>query len=124
NPPALPDTSIAVAERAAPAAPPPLDVAAFRVPLWVIEPPPSEPAPAPPPPPPPPLRLQLLAIVRQGETLKASVYDPDSDTLVLVGPGDAIGGCTVEEVAATSVVLRRGEVRHTLALEQARGGAQ
>jgi hypothetical protein len=93
-----------------------LDLDPFRAPIWVAEPPPP---PAPPPPaPPPPLRLQLLAIARDGETVRAVFYDPDADRVLEVEPGQSLGeGRTVERVGRGSVDVRDGELLRTLALE-------
>lgn len=85
-----------------------LDLAAFRVPIWVAEaPPPPPPAPAPAPLPPPTLKLQLLAIMRDRENGRtAAVYDPDSDRVVVVAAGQKLGRRSVEEVLDTSLTLR------------------
>jgi len=101
-----------------------LDLQAFRAPLWVA--PPAPPAPpvaaATPPPPPPPLKLQLIAIVREagqgaGESIyKAALYDPDADTLTVVGPGDTIAGRTIERVTASDVSLIDNGRSRTLSL--------
>lgn len=94
----------------------PLDTAAFRTPLWVAQPPPPPPpAPAPPP---PPLRLQLVAIVREGDVYKAALYDPDQDRLLVVGAGERIGSRLVEEVSAGEVTLKDGALTRTLALRE------
>ena len=96
-----------------------LDREAFAAPIWVA---PSAPAAPPAPaPPPPPMRLQLIAIVRDDAGFKASLYDPDSDALLLVGAGDAAGGRTVERVSATSVEFKESGRARTLSL-RAEGG--
>lgn len=103
-----------------------LDIAAFRAPLWVAAPaPPSLPAPAAPL---PPLKLQLLAVVREGETYKAMLYDPDADTILVGAPGEKLGagGRTVERVTAEGVQIRDATGVRTLALRSdlaAGGGA-
>lgn len=90
-----------------------LDVDAFRAPIWV-QPPPSEPAPDAPPP--QPLKIQLLAILRDGEVYRAALYDPDADRLFVAATGEAVAGRVIERVTADSVgLLDRGEVR-TLSL--------
>ncbi len=84
-----------------------LDLAAFRVPLWV-----AEPAPPPPPEPvvavtpPPPLNLQLLAIVREGQVYKAAVYDPDLDRILVVAAGEKVGTRSVQRVDKATMTLR------------------
>jgi hypothetical protein len=94
---------------------PPLNLAAFRAPLWVVPPPP--PVAAAPPPPPPPLKLQLVAIVREGEVCKAALYDPDQDKLFIVGKGERIAGRIIEEVRAGDLTIRDHGVNRTLALK-------
>ena len=95
-----------------------LDLAAFRTPIWIAEPPPPAPvAAAPPPPPPPPLKLQLLAIIREDNTHKAAVYDPDTDRLLVVSAGEKLGLRTVEQVDATSLTLRDDTGQRVLALK-------
>lgn len=96
-----------------------LDVEAFRAPVWVAPPPVA--AAAPPPPPPPPLKLQLLAIVREGTAYRATLYDPDTDRLLVVGSGDRVSGQTVDGVAADRVSLRDDRGVRTLSLRD--GGA-
>jgi hypothetical protein len=98
-----------------------LDQAAFRVPIWVAEAAPPTPPPAIATPPPPPLKLQLLAIVKEGETYKAAVYDPDSDRLLVLGAGDRVGVRTVNAVSRSSVTLRDETGTRTLALKDAKG---
>jgi hypothetical protein len=111
----------------APVAPEPvalaaLDLDAFRTPLWVA---PPVLTPVPPESAPerlPPVRLQLIAIVRDpgdaSAALKALLYDPDSDRLILAAPGEVIGAATIEHVLERGVEVRDragGGVR-TLAL--------
>jgi hypothetical protein len=94
---------------------PPLDLAAFHAPLWVVPPPP--PPPAAPAPPPPPLKLQLIAIVREGEGYKAALYDPDQDKLFIVGTGERIAGRIIEEVRAGDLTIQDHGISRTLALK-------
>lgn len=94
-----------------------LDLDAFRVPVWVAPTPP--PAPEKPALPPPPLKLQLLAIIREGESYKAALYDPDADKVLVVAAGETLGaGRAVEAVTATAVSVRDAGGRgvRTLAL--------
>lgn len=94
-----------------------LDLDAFRVPVWVAPTPP--PAPEKPAPPLPPLKLQLLAIIREGEVYKAALYDPDADKVLVVAAGETLGaGRAVEAVTATAVSVRDAGGRgvRTLAL--------
>lgn len=112
-----------VEELAKPATPPKtqlaFDINAFRAPLWIAPPPPPPAAPviaAKPEPPPPPLKLQILAIVRDGETDRALLYDPDTDKPIWVSSGQSIGTRTVEHVTAEGVEIREGKLLRTLAL--------
>jgi hypothetical protein len=105
-------------------APEPIDEAAFRVPIWVA-PPATAVAEAPPPPPPPPapLRHQLLSIVREGSGLFTAVlYDPDTDRLVTVAEGEALGTGRVERIDALGISLREGELLRTFVLRTDRLG--
>jgi hypothetical protein len=99
-------------------APPPVDLAAFNAPLWVAPPPPPAPAPVVAAPPKPPLKLQLIAIVREGEARKAAIYDPDQDRLFIVGKGDSVAGRVIEEVRASDLTLTDNGGKATLALRE------
>lgn len=107
----------------------PLDLRAFDARLWPVPPAPVAAAVAPPPPPPPaPLRLQLLAIIRGGETgvpWRAALYDPEGDTLHIVAPGEMIRARTVKLVTEAAVELTDGRMTHRLELEPPakRGGS-
>jgi hypothetical protein len=97
---------------------PPIDLAAFHAPLWVAPPPP--PAPPAPTPPAPPLRLQLIAILREGEgtpSYKAAIYDPDQDKLLIVGKGETIAGHLIEDVRAGDLTLKDNGNSRTLSLK-------
>lgn len=97
-----------------------LDLAAFRLPIWVAEaPPPPAPAPAPPPPMPAPLKIQLLAIIRESKpgTYRAAVYDPDTDRVLVVAAGERIGSRAVERVDRASLTLSDQHGSRVLALK-------
>jgi hypothetical protein len=101
----------------------PIELAAFRAPLWVAPPaPPPPPKQEPAPPPPPPLKLQLLAIVREAETLKAVLYDPDTDRLLVVAEGEPLGTRRVERVHPTAVDIRDERGIRTLSLVDSQDG--
>jgi hypothetical protein len=101
----------------------PIELAAFRAPLWVAPPAPPPPArPEPAPPPPPPLKFQLLAIVREAEMLKAVLYDPDTDRLLVVAEGEPLGARRVERVHPTTVDIRDDRGIRTLSLVETQGG--
>jgi hypothetical protein len=101
-----------------------LDVAAFHAPLWIAPvPPPPPPKPEPPPPPPPPLKLQLLAIVREADTLKAVLYDPDADRILVVAEGEPLGHRHhIERVRPDAVDIRDERGIRTLTLADSGGG--
>jgi hypothetical protein len=87
------------------------DPDAFNVALWT-PPPVQDVIVSAPPPPPPPLKLQLLGITRgAGSTgdsptaspLRACLYDPDTDRVLIVAQGDTLGSFTVRELTAEGV---------------------
>ncbi len=104
----------------------PLDIDAFRAPLWVAPPAPPEPEPEPEPerpPPPPPLRVELIAIVAESGVFSAILYDPTADSVLVVKAGHELsGGRVVEAIDATglSVAGPRGVQRLALAGEDRR----
>ncbi len=100
-----------------------LDLAAFRVPLWVADPAPPAPAVAnAPAPPPPPLKIQLLAIIHEDDAYKAAVYDPDSDRILVVAAGGKVGTRKVEKIDEATLTLRDDTGKRVLALKA--GGAR
>lgn len=99
----------------------PLDPSAFTAKLWN------------PPPPPPevpeevtvqrtvprkPLRLQLVGIIDDGQTLRAAVYDPDTDRLLILASGDRVHQHTITSITAGAVMLVDGRVSHRLTLRR------
>ena len=93
----------------------PLDLSVFRARIWV--PPPRAVAAKPeaaPAPPPAPLRLQLIGILSEPgaesdtATLRAALYDLDSDRLFIVGAGDTLGSHFVTQISVAGVVLTQG----------------
>lgn len=88
---------------------PALNLAAFQARIWNPRPDPVERTVAevdPAEPPPAPLRLQLVAIVRDGEELRAALYDPDANELRLARVGESVARHTVTLVDAAGVELR------------------
>jgi hypothetical protein len=84
---------------------------------------------------PPPLRLQLIGITRDapkdGTTavLRAALYDPDSDRLLLVAAGETLtagrGGGTplqlkIASLTADTIELSDGTLTRTLTLKETR----
>lgn len=97
---------------------PALQLAAFDAPIWTLDPPPPTPVS-----PPPPLRLQLVGMVRDGGigaggTLKAVIYDPDTDELVVVTEGARVGPRTVTRIDASGVTLTDAAGTRRLLMEQ------
>jgi len=70
-----------------------LDAEAFQVALWTPPPLKNAVVAVPPPPPPPPFKLQLLGIAGDGTAdspLRACLYDPETDRVLLVAQGDTV----------------------------------
>lgn len=63
-----------------------------------------------------PLKLQLIGITSDGNTLKAAIYDPDSDQLLIVASGQSILGCTIRNITKDTVVIADGSFTHHLQL--------
>lgn len=105
----------------------PFNVAAFDAPIWLQPPPPptpeiaAKPAPPPPPslPPPAPLKLELLGIIREGDSYRAVIYDPDTDKVAVLAAGDTLAGRTVGKVTADAVAIKDGVGTRTLTLKNA-----
>ncbi len=103
---------------------------AFKVTLWT-------PTPVPPPapviaqkPPPPPLKLQLIGITRDtpvdggAPELRAALYDPESDQMLIVAAGEKIitsqARYTVASLTADTIELADGEAVRKLSLNDER----
>ncbi len=99
----------------------PLDPSAFTAKLWN---PPSPPAEVPEKVtvqrtvPPKPLRLQLVGIIDDGQTLRAAVYDPDTDRLLILASGERVLQHTITSITADAVMLVDGRVSHRLTLRR------
>ncbi|MBX3322241.1 MAG: hypothetical protein KF757_10815 [Phycisphaeraceae bacterium] len=99
-----------------------LDQAAFAAPIWYVAPPPVAVAAPKPPPPPPPLKLQLIAIIYEGGSPRAVLYDPDRDAMISVGVGQEVArGRVIESIDPSTVVVRDAE--RTVALSLLGGGS-
>ena len=68
-----------------------------------------------------PLKLQLIGITNDGNTLKAAIYDPDSDQLLIVASGQSILGCTISKITKDTVVIADGRFTHYLQLVADKG---
>ncbi len=103
---------------------------AFKATLWT---PPPVPPPAPviaQKTPPPPLKLQLIGITRdtpaEGGTpeLRAALYDPESDQMMIVAAGEKITSgkarYTVASLTADTIELADGETVRKLSLKDER----
>lgn len=96
------------------------DADAFSTPIWVAAPlPPSPPETErvpPPPPPSEPLKVQLLSIVREGDTRRAMIFDPDTKKVLTLAVGDRVGapadGRTIASISDKEVIVS-GPPPHT-----------
>ena len=70
-------------------------------------------------PPPKPLRLQLIGIIDDGRQLRAALYDPETDRLLIVATGDQVKQHTIT-ITADAVELADGRVTHRLTLRKDR----
>ena len=103
---------------------------AFKATLWTPPPvPPTAPVIAQKPPP-PPLKLQLIGITRdtpaEGGTpvLRAALYDPESDQMLIVAAGEKITSgkarYTVASLTADTIELADGDTVRKLSLKDER----
>ncbi len=98
----------------------PLDVAAFDRTLWHTPPPPPV---LPPPPKPPEMpRLELVGIIREGDTLRAMIADAAGSELRIVSAGDTFGVTRILAVTEGGVRCRAHERDFELLLDAATGG--
>ncbi len=97
-----------------------IDARAFAARLWNPVPAPSASVPAEleAASKPPPLRLELVGIINDGGTLRAALYDADTDRLHIVSNGDHIGRLTVTLVADSHVELTDGHSTRRLFLRE------
>lgn len=100
------------------------DADAFSTPIWVAPPaPPAPPEPErepPPTPPPEPLKVQLLSIVRDGDTRLAMLFDPDTRRVLTLAVGDPLGAATDERTISSitdrDVIVTSPRGEHVLSL--------
>ena len=62
------------------------------------------------------IRFQLIGIINDGGQLKAALYDPDTDRLLIVQSGDRIRDHTVTAISAEDVELSDGRSTTRLTL--------
>lgn len=117
---AFPQDALAESPRTgSPAAPTtsPLEPSIFQVRLWNAPPAPiDETLAAASEPPPPPPKLELIAIITQGQRRSAALYDIGADRLHVVVEGERIGSALVLAVTASEVQLRDGARTYRLAI--------
>jgi hypothetical protein len=100
---------------------PTLDTAAFDRALWFVPPPPPV---MPPPPKPPEMpRLELVGIIRQGDTLRAMIVDAADNELRTVAVGDAFGVTEVLGITDRGVRCRAHGRDFDLLLDSGTGAA-
>ncbi len=69
---------------------------------------------------PKPIRFQLIGIINENGQLRAALYDPDTNRVLIVKSGDRIDELTVTAVTAESVELSDGKTTSRLALIEER----
>ncbi len=66
----------------------------------------------------PVIALTLVAIIRQGDTLSAALYDPSKKQIVFVDPDSRIGDALVQRITDQAVVLELHGREEQLALQE------
>lgn len=94
-----------------------IDPQVFAVALWNPRPRPEAPPPAVEAPT-EPIRLQLVAVVRDGTSLRAAVYDPEDDRIHLVTDGEMVRDFLVNQVTLAGVELSRNRSVHRLRIKE------
>lgn len=83
-----------------------IDASVFDVALWTPPPAPVVKDVVAVAPPPPPLKFQLLGISGDGtkdSPLRAALYDPDSDRVILIGQGEKLSSFTVRTLTNEAI---------------------
>ncbi|HYE63787.1 MAG TPA: hypothetical protein VD997_17480 [Phycisphaerales bacterium] len=96
---------------------PPLELAAFQTPVWTVAEPIKEAAAPPPPAPTPPLKVQLIGILKEGDSYKAVLYDPETNKVQVVAAGEDVQGRKVARIAADIVSIQNGRGMQMLTLK-------
>ena len=65
-----------------------------------------------------PLRLQLVGIIDDGQSLRAAVYDPETDRLLILASGERVQKHTVTSITADAIELANGRSSHRLTLRE------
>ena len=64
------------------------------------------------------LRLQLVGIIDDGQSLRAAVYDPETDRLLILASGERVHHHTVTSITADAIELANGRSSHRLTLRE------
>jgi hypothetical protein len=64
------------------------------------------------------MRLQLIGIINEGGQLKAALYDPQTDRVLIVTSGDRVGQHTITRISASTVELSDGRFTSRLKLRE------
>jgi hypothetical protein len=64
--------------------------------------------------------LQLIGIINEAGQLKAALYDPQTDRVLIVTSGDRIGQHTITQISASTVELSDGRFTSRLKLREDR----
>jgi hypothetical protein len=98
-----------------------LAAAPFEACLWHVPELPAEPAPAnrpSSPPQPRPAALELVSIIHEPQGLRAALFDPQSDRLLIVAQGERAGAQIVTAIRADAVELSEGPLISILKLAE------
>jgi len=66
------------------------------------------------------MRLQLIGIINEAGQLKAALYDPQTDRVLIVTSGDRVGQHTITQISASTVELSDGRFTSRLKLREDR----
>lgn len=98
-----------------------IDASVFDVALWTPPPAPVVKDAVAVAPPPPPLKFQLLGISGDGTNdspLRAALYDPDTDRVLLIGQGEKLSSFTVRTLTNEAIEFVNGTRIERLSLRE------
>lgn len=98
-----------------------IDASVFDVALWTPPPAPVVKDVVAVAPPPPPLKFQLLGISGDGtkdSPLRAALYDPDTDRVILIGQGERLSSFTVRALTNEAIEFVDGARIERLSLRE------